>query len=365
MITSWTSPIARCCFTPHNLPSNRPCPPANLLPCVLGLMTLHFTVRGLKYRRPGIAFFCLLAPLSLHTRVAAQDVAEAARQQQAEKSQRPAKPHHVYTDEELKRARVLTPEDQNRAEARKQKVPPSASEQVAATAKSEPASSSESLGEMARRYRRENAAREAEVSATKKSPIQFRIEIPGSELADPKGSIAPLRVPTGMPGPSLVAPSAPLSRRTGPRARISPFQPRPTPVSPVSSAPRVNPTTRVLSREFRQVQVRPGDSLWRMARHYLGKASRWQELLAWNPGLAAHPDSIATGSTVIVPADSGSRAAPIAHPTIRIQAGDTLWSLARVHCGRGSAWPRLAQSNPQISDYLHLRVGSVMQLPPP
>jgi nucleoid-associated protein YgaU len=329
------------------------------------LMTLHFTVCGVKYRRPGIALFCLLAPVSLHTRIAAQDVAEAADQQQAQKSQQPAKPHHVYTDEELKRARILTPEDRNRAEARKQKPGAAPSEQATSPAQAEPALSPESLGEIARRYRKEKAALEGELAATRKSPSSPRIELPSSALAEPKRSIAPAHVPSGISTPSLVAPPVPLSRRAGPAVRISPFQPRRTPVLPPGASPPVSPSERAPSREFRQVQVQSGDSLWRMARRYLGEASRWQEFLALNPGLAENPDFLAAGTTVIVPAGAPSRAAPIAHPTITIQPGDTLWSLARLHYGHGSAWRRLAQANPQISDYLHLRVGSLLQLPLP
>src|SRR5271165_6420675 len=93
-------------------------------------MTLQFSVRGANYRRPGIALFCLLAPLSLHTTVAAQDVAEAAREQHAKKSQQPTKHPHVYTEDDLKRAHILTPEDHKQAEARKQNAPAPTSEQA-------------------------------------------------------------------------------------------------------------------------------------------------------------------------------------------------------------------------------------------
>jgi len=331
------------------------------------LMTLHFSVRGVKYRRPGIALFCLLAPLSLHTKVAAQEVAKAAREQQAQKSRQPANHHHVYTEDDLKRARILTPEDQKQAEARKQDASAATSGQAApATAESTPPS--ESLGEVARRYRREKASREAETAATKNAPSPFRFELPGAALAEAKRSIAPSPVPPNVAAPSLVAPSAAASSRAPVPARVSPFQPRPTPaspVSPVSPALRVNPSTLVPSREFRQVQVRPGDSLWRMARHYLGDGSRWQELLSLNPGLSAHPDSLPTGSTVIVPGAAKSKPTQGAPPTITVQPGDTLWSLARAHLGRGSDWPRLAHANPQLSDYLHLRPGSPVHLPPP
>lgn len=329
-----------------------------------GLMPLHFPVRGVNYRWPGIALFCLLAPLSLHTKIAAQDVVEAAREQQAQKSRQPAKPHHVYTDDDLKRARILTPEDQKQAAARKQSAPASTSEQATGPAQPERTSPPESLGEIARRYRKEKAAREPEGAATHRVPSQFRIEIPSTALAEPKPSIVPLRVPPTTAAPSHVAPSSAETRRSTAPARVSPFQPRRTPASPVFSAARVNPSTRVPRREFQQLQVQPGDSLWKLAGEYLGDGSRWQELLSLNPALATHPDSLAAGSMVIVPGASELHPAQIGQPTITVQPSDTLWSLARVHLGRGSDWPRLAHANPQLSDYLHLQVGCKLHLPP-
>src|ERR1700693_3888389 len=49
----------------------------------------------------------------------AQDVAEAARQAQARKHQQTKHKKHVYTEEDLKRARILTREDQELLAAKK------------------------------------------------------------------------------------------------------------------------------------------------------------------------------------------------------------------------------------------------------
>jgi nucleoid-associated protein YgaU len=331
-------------------------------------MTLHLPVRGVSLLRPGVAVFCLLAPLSLHSNLAAQEqnVAEAERQQQAQKSQQPATPHHVYTAEDLKRARILTPEDKKLAEAHRKELPartPAAKKPPAVDATNPPP---ESLGEVARRYRKEKAAREAEAAAAKKAPVPFRIELPSSTFAEPKPSIVPLLRPPSEPSvaaPDVVAPSPASPRRSAAPFRVSPFSPRPMAPPSASPAPSVDPSMLVPSREFQQLRVRPGDSLWRMARRYLGDGARWQELLTLNPGLAAHPDSLAAGSTVIVPAAAVSRTVRGSPSVITVQAGDTLWSLARLHLGRGSDWPRLAHANPQLSDYLHLRVGSRLRLP--
>src|SRR6266851_6806042 len=59
----------------------------------------------------------------------AQDVAEAARQEQARKTSQQKKTKHVYTDEDLKRAQILTPEDRAQVEARKNQQPLPAEDQ--------------------------------------------------------------------------------------------------------------------------------------------------------------------------------------------------------------------------------------------
>jgi LysM repeat protein len=364
VITSWTSVVARRPILRQNLPSNRSGTPANMSRNVPRLMTLYPPNRGVYFRRPGIVLFCLLAPFFLHTNVVAQDVAEAARQQQAHKSQQPVAPHHVYTEDDLKRPRILTPEDQDRVEARRKDSPaPAAPNTTSLDAEMNPPS--ESLGEIARRYREERAAREGEAALHKNRPSAFSLELPGEAFAEPKSSAGSLRVPRTAVVPSfLVAPSpVPIGRSTVP-ARVSPFQPRPgvaptvipsTPAIPSALATRLNSV---------RIQVQRGDSWWKLARRYLGSGSHWQELVSLNPGAAAHPDFLPSGSIVELPDNGASPTARAPAPeTITIQRGDTLWSLARVHLGRGSEWPRFAHANPQLSDYLHLRVGAHLQMP--
>jgi len=54
-------------------------------------------------------------------------VAEAARQERAQKESNQKKSKHVYTEQDLKRAQILTPEDRAQAEAKKnQPAAPSA-----------------------------------------------------------------------------------------------------------------------------------------------------------------------------------------------------------------------------------------------
>src|SRR5260370_2831511 len=61
------------------------------------------------------------------TKCSAQDVAEAARQERTQKESKQKKTKHVYTEQDLKRDQILTPEDRAQVEAKKnQTVPPAA-----------------------------------------------------------------------------------------------------------------------------------------------------------------------------------------------------------------------------------------------
>jgi len=325
---------------------------------------MHFPNRRKYFRRQGIPVFCLLVPIFVHPNVAAQDVAEAARQQRAHNSQYPIAPHHVYTEDDLRRPRILIPEDQNRAEARRESSPAPASSNLSPL-DVETNAPYTSLGEIARRYRNEKAAREVAAMLNKK-PSSFPLELPDTALAEAKGSVPLSRAPRTVVSPAVVATSPAPFERSAAHARVSPFQPRPwiasTTLSPLT---RANSPARAATGNFIRIRVRSGESWWKLAREYLGSGSRWQELASLNPSVADHADFLGCGSTIVVPNNGGSRASPVpAVPeTLTVHRGDTLWSLSRVHFGRGSDWRRLARDNPQLSDYLHLLVGSKLHLP--
>src|SRR2546430_3172701 len=91
---------------------------------------------SLRLCLPGILIFsCVMigvAPCS------AQDVARAARQQRTQKESEQKKSKHIYTEQDLRRARILTPEDRAHLEARKnQAAPPLAEKSQEADARSE------------------------------------------------------------------------------------------------------------------------------------------------------------------------------------------------------------------------------------
>ena len=356
----------------------------------------------------------------------AQDVAEAARQERARKAQKQKTGRHVYTDDDLKRAHILTPEDQARAEATGKNSPaaPANQEQQASDAKKN--SAPESLGEIARRYRKEKEARAAEEALKKQPSSGYPMNVPAAELAAPKNLIPPKAfvsprpraIPRGEVRPPVlrdrnfgnaagnVAPDfsgavSPATPGIPPRAprefrpsrpfvpkRISPFQPRPysapripeapsrdlriesvAPLAPEppARAPRVVPATPALP---------PVAAIHGKVRAVTVKAgdSWWRlsrEYLGrgsrWQELQAlnpsgTNPDMLIAGSEVLIPVAAGSLANREA-TNITVHRGDTLWSIARAHYGSGLAWTCLASANRQVTNPDLIQPGQVIQTP--
>lgn len=337
--------------------------------------------RGLLYGwRCAVCFGILNVSLCVPF-AAAQDVAEAARQERDRKAVQAKPQKHVYTDEDLKRGKILTAEDQATVEARRKQQSASPAEQTAEANPENKNERTESLGEIARRYRQEKAAREAEQA--KKNFAPFAYKIPGGSLATPKGGIrheAGLIPGIGSRAGLTVDPAArPRSptARIGGRARVSPFQPRPrialspmqraTPTMPdaISEIAKPVPSKPLASGEAagsHRVQVQRGDSWWKLAERFLGDGARWRELRKLNSSLGGPPELLRLGSVIVVPETAKKREEPRRRQII-VKPGDSLWSLARTYFGRGSAWVCLAQANPQVTEYTSLQIGVALQLP--
>ena len=306
-----------------------------------------------------------------------QDVAEAARQARARKQH--AK--HVYTNEDLRRAKILTPEDESRAAAANHKdstapVSPTAPEAQPLDANS--TTPQEPLGSVARRYR----------NAKKISP--FHLPSNQTELAAPK-LVAPLVEPSlGLRSPSPSRPEnfaparpfAPLSRSVAPYAptlpyprgsRINPFvgrraQPSPpamTMLRPVDphATPRLNSIPAPLPRSSSpasRIVVQPGDTLWNLSRQHLGRGTRWLELLAANPSLN-DPMRLVPGTPLTLPSKIATHRRSVG--SITVQPGDSLSRIALTAYGHASYWSCLASANSSIANPNQLRIGQVLVLP--
>jgi nucleoid-associated protein YgaU len=322
-------------------------------------MRLNATIPGLLKKGRGTLLFgvagFLLSGLACATGLHAQDAAEAARQDQARKAAESKTSHHVYTEDDLRRAKILTPEDQAKVAARENNPTEKKEEQASGAGESAPGE--ESLGEVARRYRKEKAEREAARATGQGDRSQFPMKLPEATMAAPKMLVQP-----------KTESRAAGSSRRGAAERVSPFEPRPlrvmpgAPREPGTGALKVKPEVAIPSAAMVSRKVERGDSWWKLAEIYLGNGARWRELRGMNPAVASRPELLLRGSTVLVPAEVVGRRTPVAK-SVTVQKGDTLWGLAREHLGRGAAWKCLTEANPELGEPERLRIGQRVMMP--
>jgi nucleoid-associated protein YgaU len=305
------------------------------------------------------------------TQCSAQDVAEAARQERSQKESKQKKSKHVYIEQDLKRAQILTQEDRAQVEANKnQAAPPSAEKsQEAFDAQSLPADAP--LGDVARRFRKQKESQKLQRSAEFHLPFAD-----AAALASPKPPVMPLRPSVSNPAPPLFASYRPPVKRSPferpkvffsapeivkpsrpPAVRVTPSQP--SAPSPVAPAAAVVPMASSSSAKLSAVVVKSGDSLWKIAQQNLGKGLRWHDLLAVNPGIV-DANHIVAGSQIYLPA---------AVPPLRtaakvtVRKGDTLSKIAQTQLGHASYWSCIARANPAVHDANTIYEGQLLFLP--
>ena len=49
---------------------------------------------------------------------------------------------------------------------------------------------------------------------------------------------------------------------------------------------------------------------------------------------------------------------------VRVRRGDSLWRIAKRYLGRGNNWPKIAAVNPELADPNRIRAGQLLRLPP-
>ena len=330
---------------------------------------------------------CLLFGAAQCRAQATQDVAEAARQERERKEAKKTK--HVYTDEDLRRAKILTPDDEARVEAKRSQQPAPTEEQALAPVDIDAALAQLPLGDIARLYR--NAKQAAQTPDPFHLPFEEPvfatpiISVP--KLAPPRPSFSPAHPsvapahPNALVAPAVPNPSAAPLRRIDPFtrrfaapaappsvSRIAPAPPRPSMApAPAPSAPKSNPAASIAPpiavdktpSPLHTVIVQPGDSLWKLAQQNLGRGSRWQELLVANPGIA-DPTHIAAGTEIVLPATVSSLKSDL---KVTVERGDTLSRIAQAKYGRVAAWRCIAQANPEIADANRIYEGQQLLLP--
>jgi nucleoid-associated protein YgaU len=408
---------------------------------------------------------CLLFGASRCRAQETQDAAAAARQEQARKDQAKQQ-KHVYTEDDLGRTRILTPEDEARfAASRREQISP-ADGQTPGSLDASAELPQLPLGDIARRYRDAKRAMQAPTSfhlpfdepafASLIAPVSqpapprpsFATARPNLLPERPKVAVAPaISSPTPLhrvdpfarrsapaaPSVERVAPTAPASRPSVSRIapapavrqpnlsgdiaapkfaspgfapvpdapvghpsvpRVAPapeirrpnssakiaapkFEPRefaspkfvPTPAAPEAVAPAIAPVTGVEKMASlphtslpHTLTVQRGDSLWKLAQQLLGRGSRWQELLAANPGIV-DPKRLEAGTQIVVPTETATLKITKSDSKVAVQKGDTLSAIARANYGRAEAWRCIAHANPQIADANRIYEGQQLLLP--
>jgi nucleoid-associated protein YgaU len=337
-----------------------------------------------------------------------QQVSEAARREKARKAAQQKKESHVYTNEDLKQSQILTQQDRSRIEARKNNPATTPANPAQPSVNAKKNSAPESLGEVARRYRRQKLENSQAAEAAKRQPpSRFPMDLSQPSFAAPVQPVAPRISPNSHPpqsakplprispsrrdpfsrqifspalpsepaplSPNLsappkpaisfvdAAPHAPAIRATPPAAPPKLLLPsKPVPAAP-SLVPRAAPVAPAVNNPgSAKIRIQPGDSLWKLARRHLGSGSRWNELLGSNPNIS-DPNHIQPGTLLVVPA---TQLRPRVLPSsITIRSGDSLWKLAASYFSTSTAWSCIAQANPQLHNANRLRPGQILVLP--
>ncbi len=349
----------------------------------------------------------------------AQDVAEAARQAQARKHQQTKHKKHVYTEEDLKRAKILTREDQELLAAKQRNA-------VIPGAEAPPALDAQSLehlplGDVARMYR---AMKKLNHSQTGEL-AEYHLPVANAELASanvefitPKpNAVTPLpyntpaapffpntevntptlntllvspkpNVPAPTPNRLTTAKLRSMARTVSADAKFAASRPNmlvrsahEAPVAPAfSNADLIStpdltfaafrpttqpaPTAPAFSNASgpRSIIVKYGDSLWKLAQMNLGDGHRWHELAAINPEIV-NPNHILPGTPINIAGTAPAAPASPSEPRVAVRKGDSLWKIAQKKLGFGGFWGCIAKANPVIRDANRIYAGQVLAVP--
>jgi len=182
----------------------------------------------------------------------------------------PAVAAHVYSNDDLVRDKILTPEDTAVYKAALEKPVPALGETAAEKTPDVVAAAETPLGDLARvAYQRAKQEVEVQVASTFQIPQEWaslKLHVYRKHSARSTQRMAR------------------LARATAPH--------------------RMQPRTPELRQEARKfgfevVTVRSGDSLWKLARRHLGHGVRWRALLAANPEIR-NPFQLKVGATIRV-----------------------------------------------------------------
>ena len=338
--------------------------------------SVRHSLRPVSLCIPGVLLFS--CALLFTTECYAQDIADAAKQESARKESLQKKAKRVYTEEDLKRAQILTPEDRAQIEAWKNQAAPDAGEKPEDALDAKSLSPDVPLGDVARRFRRLKELQKLQQSAEFHLPLA---DAPVLASPKPMQPVRPHAFKPAAPAAPHFAPYRPPVKRS-PFARpriftaappmIAPSHPPATRLAPAQPPAPVGPTIAPLNPAKRDVvptvipnvvpavvTVKRGDSLWKLAQQHLGRGLRWHDLLSANPGIL-DPSYIVAGSQIVLPTSILSVRTTT---KFTVRPGDTLSQIAQSQLGRASYAACIAHANPGIYDPNLIYAGQVLLLP--
>lgn len=315
----------------------------------------------------------------------AQDVAEAARQEASRKNKPNNGLKHVYTEEDLKRAKILTAEDREALDAKKR-------EQAIPGTTAAPASLDAEnldtlpLGDVARMYRalKEFHAQSgdfhlpssAAVLAAPRVSADFAMSAPREVRTSAAGTPAAPVFSNGQPA------SAPMFASQTPLAapkvthEFGIAKPRATraakhtdPVAPMLSNGLASVgTTGATGAVFAESAVVAPQAVAAVA-PTTASASTLIANSTMVPSAtpAAAREFVMPRPSAIQPAIHAIPTAPAFSPaaaplSIVVKRGDSFWKLAQINLGDGHRWHEIAAVNPTIVDPQHLVPGTVVNI---
>lgn len=201
-------------------------------------------------------------------------------------------------------------------------------------------------------------------------PAKHDPNVLGSD--NPAGSAYGVPVPKPTPGEGVRTPQGtPLT----PAGGTDPKAPGVKPVAPAS------PTTR-------DYTVQSGDSVYKLAKQYMGSGEQWKKIVAANPGLVGPEGQLKVGSKIKIPVTAAAKPAtdpvaklstsplpktdvtkadPAAKPgagrTYTVKKGDTLGEIAKRELKSSKRAGEILKLNPSLEDADSLHVGMVLKLP--
>jgi hypothetical protein len=269
----------------------------------------------------------------------AQDLGDIARQERERRKEQPPRATYVYTDDDLKRQHILVPEDQARVVAARQSASTPAIQvsEIRIPAPPQPALPAPVSASPA----------PASIAAVVPAPVPLGNPLEGlpedSTGNHPQTQFPTPRVISPVPSDALLSLAA---RKKAVRPEIA------TALVSHSDFSRRQPHRAILEREpvnsrMAVVTVERGDSLWSLAKRYLGKGTRWRELAALNTQIS-NANFIRAGEWISLPAGNLQTARQTITPRARApgsiaQAGVTITSPSPVFTVQIANHRRLAQ----------------------